>query len=216
MPDGQLTDAEIDVVAKAIKIKSPGSVPVGTILAWAGDGTFLPLGDGWFPCDGSYIPDTPEFASLKKVVGDFWGKFDNSSGIPRFKLPDLRGVILRGVNLTKGDDPADSLKQFRDPDRNSRVRYPGASGASNEVGSYQSGEVGTHNHTARDSGHQHVTKGFSAGNFAGNAGSATRPAGVGGPFEPTTSVGNANITVDDRIGSETRPINAYVRYIIKA
>ncbi|WP_045226741.1 phage tail protein [Methyloterricola oryzae] len=55
------------------------SVPVGSIIAyWNAQAPA-----GWLPCDGSNIPEGPQYEKLKQLTGQ--------------RVPDLRGLFLRGL-----------------------------------------------------------------------------------------------------------------------
>lgn len=103
-----------------------------------------------------------------------------------FNLPDLRGVFLRGVNHDRKGD-------FADPDAKDRKAIDGRT-AGNEVGTYQGDEFRSHNHTI------------------GMAQTASpHDNGVMGAHghRPT-------VDTQAKGGTETRPKNAYVNFIIKA
>lgn len=112
--------------------------PVGTIVAFAADDA--PPGYVW--CNGASFSRTDArfielFAKLSTangaVVAPRWGANDATS----FRVPDLRGVFLRGV---------DSGRSF-DPDVNSRTAaYIGGS-TGGAVGSYQDSAFGRHEHS---------------------------------------------------------------------
>jgi Phage Tail Collar Domain len=114
------------------------SVPIGSIVAYAGDIPEDPTarsvfeeGIGWMVCDGRALSrDDPNFSDLFNAIGFNWGQPDPDG--PLFRVPDLKGFFLRGI---------DQLQEFRGPrDRNLVDRfplYPGGS-AGGQVGSYQS------------------------------------------------------------------------------
>jgi microcystin-dependent protein len=68
------------------------SVPVGTIAAFAGVIGKIP--STWKLCDGERLDVDRGFKRLFDAIGIFWG----GSGPHDFKLPDLRGLFLRGVD----------------------------------------------------------------------------------------------------------------------
>jgi microcystin-dependent protein len=112
-------------------------------------------------------------------------RFGYGNGDTTFHIPDFRGKFLRGHDAGAGYDP----------DRNSRgsLRTGGATGDS--VGSFQSDALRSHTHTESTM----VNNGFatdSLGNLA--------YANVVGPAESGATG-----------GSETRPVNISVNYIIK-
>ena len=105
-----------------------------------------------------------------------------------FNVPDFRGVVPRGWNNSAGD-------AFNDPNSGTRVaRYAGGLTGDN-VGSYQQDELEGHTHTT---------------SFGGPAGAAFTV----GAFDSPASTAVANVT-NSTGGSETRPKNAYVMFLIK-
>jgi hypothetical protein len=123
-----------------------------------------------------------------------------------FNVPDCRGRFLRGADQNTG----------RDPDRARRIpmRFGGNSG--DRVGSIQDDAYEQHDHGA--SAHNDM-KVFS---------SVTRPNGElqdgmqrGGEFadsgQGAIARGNSSVSVDVQPngGTETRPVNIYVNWIVK-
>jgi microcystin-dependent protein len=163
------------------KIEERGvSVPIGTILAFAGEKSSIP--EGWLYCDGRAVSRT-EYSELFSVIDEFWGEGDNST---EFNLPELRGYFLRGV--------ADG--ETRAPDRDDRfAKNNGNSG--DAVGSYQGDIFTSHTHGANSR--------------SSNANAAAPFVSVG-----SANIGGGSISLGNSGGNETRPINAYVYYIIKA
>jgi hypothetical protein len=165
-----------------------GSYP-GEIRTFAGE---IPP-DGWLECDGREFPDS-QYPKLSAVIGDLWG----STQPNHFRIPDLRGLFLRGWNHGKEDQPNDPA----DPDVAGRNLRPGApAGTSKDhVGTWQVDSVRSHLHstnlTARWGDKFADTIGFSADN-------GQHPHGT---FSiDTTPYG----------GSESRSKNAYVMYCIR-
>lgn len=62
---------------------------------------------GWLVCDGSYV-STTTYAALFAAIGTLYG-----SGSGTFKLPDLRGEFLRGVDNGRGVDSGRSIGSFQ-------------------------------------------------------------------------------------------------------
>ncbi|MDR3256058.1 MAG: phage tail protein [Endomicrobium sp.] len=72
-------------VKKCICFDTP---PVGEIISFAGNN----VPDGYLPCDGREL-DAFGFPELFKSIGTRWGAGSGTN----FKVPDLRGVFLRGT-----------------------------------------------------------------------------------------------------------------------
>lgn len=73
---------------------------------------------GWLKADGSLVSRSA-YASLFAAIGTLFGAGD---GVTTFKLPDLRGVFARGLDVGRGIDEGRGL------------------------GSFQSSLIGSHNH----------------------------------------------------------------------
>lgn len=128
------------------------STPVGTIIVSAQNSGTPPR--GYVACDGTtYSRTAAQFADLSSAIGTAWG---NNNTATDFKVPDLRGVFLRGV---------DGGRNF-DPDRNSRTASNTGGNAGDAVGSSQDHAFHQHNHT------------FSASGNTGNAGTHNHQGGV--------------------------------------
>jgi microcystin-dependent protein len=70
----------------------PGYVPAGTILAYGGPDRFDVEVSGWTACNGAAL-DPKRYPELFKAIGYSNGQ-DEKTG--NFKVPDLRGLFLRG------------------------------------------------------------------------------------------------------------------------
>ena len=103
----------------------------------------------------------------------------------RFNVPDLRGQFLRGVTGASTNDPNASSRAAMNPG--------GSTG--NNVGSVQADAFKSHTHTSND-----------ANLKTGSGGGTASTIWFNGTVQATTSSTG---------GSETRPINAYVYYLIK-
>jgi hypothetical protein len=111
------------------------TVPVGTVMAFAGPTTKIPA--GWLLCDGSvYDAATePQYAALFQVIGTASG---GTTSLQTFNVPDYRGRFLRGVDNDAGVDP----------DTASRTAPTTGGNAGGLVGSVQADELGSHSHGA--------------------------------------------------------------------
>jgi microcystin-dependent protein len=168
-------------------------IPPGVVQAYMG--TSVPA--GWLFCNGSAVSRTT-YAALFAAIGVSCGSGD---GATTFNLPDLRGQFLRGVDGGVG----------RDPDTGTRTAMNPGGNTGDTVGSVQADVLASHNHTVTDPGHLHVkqygTPGGGDNNFVEN------PSGSGAPSN--TQSATTGITLGATGGSETRPKNAYVNFIIK-
>jgi microcystin-dependent protein len=180
-------------------------VPVGSVTAFAGPIASVPA--DWYVCDGRRLDRTVD-APLFNAIGVSWG----GDGAPFFRIPDLRGQFLRGVD--RDSTNTESLPA-RDPDRDNRSAAnstaepndPGNSG--NMVGSVQADAFASHNHLG---GNHHHTTGTQNGAKA-QFGEIVVDI-PGSSFPAATSDSGDVITPQG--GAETRPKNAYVFWIIKA
>jgi microcystin-dependent protein len=208
--------------------------PVGTIVAFAGDDT--PPGYVW--CNGASLSRTDAryielFAKLSTASGQTvsprWGYADATT----FRVPDLRGVFLRGVDSGRGQDP----------DVNSRTAaYPNGS-TGGVVGSYQdsdtkahqhnvslsgnTGDVGGHNHGANANPGERglirrsaTSDGNTTTDGADQGGKGNEPDVVNAPSAiPFDGGHNHSISLSGVSsatgGNESRPKNVYVHYFIK-
>jgi microcystin-dependent protein len=100
--------------------------PIGAVLAYAGPVETIP--SNWMLCDGKELDRTDEPA-LCDAIGNSWG----GNGNPKFLLPDLRGIFLRGVDK---DRDGVATNPPRDPDRDRRAN------CGNHVGSTQQSATG--------------------------------------------------------------------------
>lgn len=170
----------------------------GTIKPFAGSVDKIP--DGWLLCDGSEIEkaDKPD---LFNAIGWRWGEGSNPD---MFKLPDLRGVFLRGVNNDRNDE-------FADPDL--ETRNPVGDGEKDDVGSYQIDAFQGHWHSNKYSS-DHMGYGTSGSGFKSNFSNAYQDnitISVVFIVDPITDGTHGT----PRTSSESRSKNAYVNYIIK-
>jgi microcystin-dependent protein len=163
-----------------VALKAHIDFPAGTIIAFGGNATKIP--SGWLLCDGT-LYDQTAYPDLFKAISSNWG----GEGT-KFRVPDLRGVFLRGVNSGNTD-----TKRFYDPDAGARTNKYDAGNTGNTVGSFQVDTLGTHSHKLL------VSNG-----------------GVDGSGNYRFGAGNSYTLTSEPTGSnETRPVNAYVYYIIK-
>lgn len=123
------------VVALMLPAAVGAQAPIGSIVAWPGQRVTFPA--GWIECDGSELLRS-QYPTLFNVVGTVWG----GTATTKFKLPDLRGYFLRGVDGGTN----------RDPD--AQARTPSGSAPPGEVGSVQAEDFKAHAHQYNQFGGQ--------------------------------------------------------------
>ena len=172
--------------------------PAGIIIPFAGPTEKIPA--GWMLCDGSAISRS-DFANLYDAIGVNWGTGDGST---TFNLPDLRGMFLRGVSGESGNDP----------DAGNRVVLTNNGGnTGNNVGSYQGDAI---RNIVGD-----LTAVLTRRNADGATGAFTLNRGwwyeIIGEDRADAWVSNLNFNAAAvvPVGSDNRPKNVYVTYIIK-
>lgn len=196
-----LTDLQSVPVAKYAE---RASFPAGTMIAFAGPKTNIP--SGWIVCEGQAVSRTT-YPELFAAIGNSWGSGD---GATTFNLPYTQGQFLRGVNSGTSQDP----------DAASRTAIATGGNVGDNVGSAEGDLFGSHNHdgaTGVAGAHTHAEKGFSLKSIDyKGGGSASAGNGTGDEIDRTTgSAGVHSHTISADGGSETRPKNVYVYYIIK-
>ena len=109
------------------------TVPIGTILPYGGlvDGNAEGelASQGWLVCDGEEYSEE-EYPELENTIGTIYG----TSRPGMFKVPDLRGRFVRGVDAGAG----------RDPDAGARS----GGDERTKLGSLQEDEFKSHTHTS--------------------------------------------------------------------
>jgi microcystin-dependent protein len=141
---------------------------------------------GWVICDGTLYDRTrPEYRALFNAIGVTWG----GDGANRFAVPDLQGLFLRGVSSGQPTDPDKDAREVSRPDLNAQGNR------GNMVGSKQRDMFESHSHSYTD-----------------------RQEGAGNDVERDRDVGLNKVETKNTAnagGSETRPKNAYVYFLIK-
>lgn len=171
--------------------------PAGMISPFAGPVENIPY--GWMLCDGSEISRS-EYANLFDAIGVCWGIGDGST---TFNLPDLRGMFLRGVSGDSGnDEDADGRIVLNDNGGNT----------GNQVGSYQIDAIRniTGSFGLEDCWCGEGTDAFRRINSQGSHGNWWESYGAN---RKATYEFDASRVVS--VGSDNRPKNVYVNYIIK-
>jgi hypothetical protein len=172
-----------------------GMVPVGGIIPFGG-----PIDDegaypGWLPCDGRALT-VASHPELYRAIGTAWGGEPNGAA---FRLPDLRGRFLRGVDT---DDPASA----RDPEAGLRMASAPGGNTGNRVGTLQEDAAGPH---------FHLLAGVADGTGPGFNGEFLRFHALKIPDEAAPVVTNG-WAVQPTGPGETRPDNVSVHWLIRA
>lgn len=159
---------------------------VGMIGMWP-SGTPPP---GWLECDGSAISRTT-YADLWDVLNgaDTTGDYGNGDGSTTFNLPDYRGAFLRGWDHGAGTDPDAGSRSDR-----------GDSVTGDYVGTQQAGQNDAHTHNL----------------------SGANPLKWSGSYYKVWTTGSGDSAYVDSVsttassagGSEARPVNINIMYMI--
>jgi microcystin-dependent protein len=193
------------------------TIPAGSVIAYAGPiGGNIPLPSGWLLCDGTAVSRTT-FAALFHAIGTSAGAGDGST---TFNLPDYRGFFLRGLSDGSG----------RDPDATTRTAMAPGGNIGDRVSTLEQGQVQAHPHGVNDPGHLHGVLDPKHGHSTGVNNSQTAGGGnsvfVFNGFGPASLSSSAELThisiqpnatglsIQQGAGTETRPINATVNYLI--
>jgi microcystin-dependent protein len=187
------------LMAAGISGGATGGV-IGQVINWPTSS--CPV--GFLPTDGSSLLIS-SYSTLYSAIGTTYGSADAS----HFYVPDYRGYFLRGTdNMGVG-------AAGRDPNAGSRTAMNGMPGADtgNLVGSVQGDQMQGHNHAsgvAATGGGGNLFY-FAGGNYNGANGSGVDTQSDITVTSPITDGTNGT----PRVGSETRPSNAYINYCIQ-
>lgn len=167
-------------------------VPPGAIIPYGGSSAPA----GYLLCDGtSYLQAT--YSALYSAIGNAYGEPDGT----HFNVPDLRGQFLRGVTGASSNDPNASSRGAMAPSGNT----------GNNVGSIQPGATAVNGLSGTNTGGESL--------FPEVVNSSFTTGGSGGKYYLNgTNISTAlspQPTITLSGDSETRPINAYVNYLIK-
>jgi rhizosphere induced protein len=139
---------------------------------------------GWMLCDGRYL-EIDAYPELFAVIGTLYGK----QGDNKFRLPDYRGLFMRGVDAGSG----------LDPDAAERIG-PEGTGKISGIGSLQCDALQQHQHD-----YNAILLSAQAQPGTGSVGQTSEIKQTTGPDSPPARVSMY----------ETRPKNISVNYIIK-
>src|SRR5262249_8834000 len=144
---------------------------------------------GWVACDGAQL-NREQHKALSDVIGTAWGSEDSQT----FRVPDLRGMFLRGWQNSKdATQPGD-----HDAEKRGRMYNGGATG--NHVGTYEGQGVQSYRHAITLAGHWGDKHGDDIGWGADN----------GNYPDSSVAKGTSDAGVE-----ETRPQNVAVLFCIR-
>lgn len=170
------------------------TMPIGFVLSYAGSDPDDNLPDGWLLCDGSHF-GRERYKALFAALGTAHGATTDHN----FCVPDLRGRFIRGVTGVSKADPDSSTRLSPQPSE------PSPGNAGNLVGSVQGyGTAPAVNPMTASIPY------LPTGSFG-----ATSPGQANKDMCVVNTPGSAAATVGGG-DSETRPINKYTYFIIKA
>ena len=165
-------------------------VPTGTILPFAGDAGHVPT--GWTLCDGKVLSTVPGSGNLVALIGP--------------NAPDLRGLFLRGVGSGDNTIAGQSGPALRAIQQDAFKSH-------NHPDDFSIANGGSHSHTYWDTS---INEDGNDGDDPYANGDGTR---IKDPARTTSENGSHSHTLNGGVlnagGSETRPVNYGVNYIIK-
>lgn len=200
--DDMLGDLRAQIAAAASAASA--AVPTGTILQFAASAAPT----GFLLCNGAAVSRVG-YAALFALIGGTYGAGDGSS---TFNLPDLRGVVPRGVDAGRGLDAGRALGSYQDDTfgwHGHGVSDPG------------------HGHGVADTGHAHSTPvpykpyAGSGGNPPAMQDGAAQISGYSNIVSSYSGAGigiygsTTGISIGGAGGNETRMKNIAVNFIIK-
>jgi len=188
----KIVDASV-TTEKLANITANALVPAGAVMAFARP-TDPP---GWLFCNSAEFSKTNStYLALFNAIGILFGETNGSGGVgtTHFRVPDLRGIFVRGQGWQTID-------------------WKSYSGTFAEK---QSQDTQPHRHAVTDPGHTHV---WSAVNGPGGQNYGVNyVAGISqfvGNTQYSVESRGTGITINDSTGTETRPANITLRYCIK-
>jgi len=217
-------------------------IPIGTVFpVIAGNDLYFSAleSQGWFLCDGRAISGLTELEEAEKdTLRRLLAEGGSNS---YFNLPDLRGQFLRGATSSNAQDPDYGSRSNVNlySGGATTLWLLGLNGnwwtnlfattqiSNKKLGSTQSPEVGVHGHTGSTGNAGEHNHSFSDINWSENRlggvnnliGSASTDFDNSHYYTSSTTLANGNhshsVSINNSTGSETRPKNTYVNYIMK-
>ena len=168
---------------------------VGMIVAYAN----ATIPTGWLECNGQSIP--AQYTDLIALIGN--------------NVPDLRGEFIRGFDNGRGVDSGRTLKSTQSEAFKSHNHSANANANSS---SSVSGDTHNHSITARKLAINQVLSGnfILCDNNYSNVNPQSKNTGNRNPATAVTTNTNVSVNIGNQGGTETRPRNVALIYIIKA
>jgi microcystin-dependent protein len=177
---------------------APTRDPIAAVTAFAGaadDDARLP--SGWLPCDHRPLRKV-DYPELFNVIGVTYGTGIDAQGnrVADFNLPDYRGFFLRGLDRGSASQPIST--DVRDEER----RNVGASVGTVEIDKFKE--------------HEHPVAAIAGTGIGQNTGSNNAGGFAdGAAYSPHTGYIGYRATASGVGGTETRPKNVAVVYLIR-
>lgn len=188
-----VADLSASVTAQGIS----SLVPAGVVLSFAG----ATAPTGWLLCNGAPVSQTT-YADLYAAIGIAHGNPGGGS----FNLPNYAGQFLRGR----------ANGSTNDPDRATRTAAASGGNVGDLVGSLQTQQMPLHNHQMYSFSGGSAGQAVSLSALSNSRSFYYNSAGSALDFPAGFFIQNNHFTANTTSGStETRPLNAYVNYIIK-
>ncbi|MBB4076043.1 microcystin-dependent protein [Bartonella fuyuanensis] len=148
---------------------------------------------GWLLCDGKTYR-CEDYPQLFKAIGDQWGKESSVT----FKVPDFRGIFLRGFDAGRGLDRG---REFADLQQDSIKSHT-------HIGKIET--AGEHTHKFK-----YQTVGFAVGDIGRSSDYYSFNETLRG-ITDTSGAHTHKVTLSQTGEEETRPVNTTVVYAIKS
>jgi microcystin-dependent protein len=198
---GGVVFAQEKLMTVPYSIHAQNGAPTGSIMPYVG--STAPA--GWLICNGDAIPSGAEYDALKKVLG--------SGSTPATNVPDLRAMFLRGT----GTSAQTGYTAYSGPSLKSFDGEAFKSHTHTQQGTITTTTNGSHLHTMTfynddwngRGGAQNVDSGGLEDD--GGAG-ATKNTSTAGDHTHTVTLTGATTSTG---GTETKPVNYGINYIIK-
>ena len=184
-------------------------VPAGSVFALAGSQAGVPT--GYLACDGSSVSRST-YSALFAVIGTTYGSASSTT----FNLPNLRGQFIRGVNTTgSGTDANRNIGSSQSEDNKSHNHSISVSGTTSNPTPTLTGDVRriSEGYRAQGTASGVFTKELDGNNSITGASSTSPVAGFSMDATHTHTFSASGNTGNQ--GSETRPSNVAMMYIIK-